>query len=113
MAIITVTEQNYEELVLKAERPVLVDFWGTMVRLLQTHRTGTGKGSGAAEGDLVVAKINADEEPELLRKNGVELLPTLKLFRNGEVKDKLLRQGRRRRSMRLFRNHWGDEHADL
>lgn len=64
-----------------------------MVRLLQTHRTGTGKGSGAAGRDLVVAKINADEEPELLRKNGVELLPTLKLFRNGESKGQIVAPG--------------------
>ena len=45
------------------------------------------------EGDLVVAKINADEEPELLRKNGVELLPTLKLFRNGESKGQIVAPG--------------------
>ena len=43
--------------------------------------------------DLVVAKINADEEPELLRKNGVELLPTLKLFRNGESKGQIVAPG--------------------
>ena len=45
------------------------------------------------EGDLVVAKINADEEPELLRKNGVELLPTLKLIRNGESKGQIVAPG--------------------
>ena len=40
-----------------------------------------------------MAKINADEEPELLRKNGVELLPTLKLFRNGESKGQIVAPG--------------------
>ena len=93
MAIITVTEQNYEELVLKAERPVLVDFWAPWCRYCRRIAPALEKVAEQREGDLVVAKINADEEPELLRKNGVELLPTLKLFRNGESKGQIVAPG--------------------
>ena len=93
MAIITVTEQNYEELVLKAERPVLVDFWAPWCGYCRRSAPALEKGAEQREGDLVVAKINADEEPELLRKNGVELLPTLKLFRNGESKGHIVAPG--------------------
>ena len=93
MAMITITEQNYEELVLKAELPVLVDFWAPWCSYCRRIAPALEAIAEQQEGKLVVAKINADEEPELLRQNGVELLPTLKLLYNGESKGQIVAPG--------------------
>lgn len=93
MAMITITEQNYEELVLKAELPVLVDFWAPWCSYCRRIAPALEAIAEQQEGKLVVAKIHADEEPELLRQNGVELLPTLKLFLNGKSRAQIVAPG--------------------
>lgn len=93
MAMITITEQNYEELVLKAELPVLVDFWAPWCSYCRRIAPALETIAEQQKGKLIVAKIHADEEPELLRQNGVELLPTLKLFYNGESKGQIVAPG--------------------
>jgi thioredoxin 1 len=80
-----VTDQDFDERVLKSEKPVLVDFWAEwcvpchMVSPV-VEEIGRDKGD-----DLEVAKLNIDENPEVTRRFGVMSIPTLMLFKGGEA----------------------------
>lgn len=78
------TKQNFNQEVLQAEGPVLVDFWAAWC--MPCQRQGAAIEEMAAEG-LPVGKINVDEEPELARQFNVMSIPTLLVFKGGkEVK---------------------------
>ena len=88
MAEITVTKDNFEQEVLKAQLPVLVDFWATWCgpcRMLGPELEALAK---EQEGKLIVAKVNVDEEEELAGQFGVMSIPTMIVFKNGQEKAK-------------------------
>lgn len=78
-----VTDQDFEERVLKADGPVLVDFWAEWCvpcHMVSPVVEEIGRDKGEA---LRVAKLNIDENPEITRKYGVMSIPTLMLFKDG------------------------------
>jgi thioredoxin 1 len=84
MSVVTLTKDNFESEVLKADKPVLVDFWASwcgpckMVSPLVDEI--------AEEHDEVkVGKINVDEESELAQQFQIMSIPTLLVFKNGEI----------------------------
>jgi thioredoxin len=78
-----VTDQDFEERVLKADAPVLVDFWAEWC--VPCHMVSpVVEEIGRDKGDsLRVAKLNIDENPEVTRRFGVMSIPTLMLFKDG------------------------------
>lgn len=87
MAVITLTRENFDQVVLSADKPVLVDFWADWCapcRMLSPVVDEIGEESD----DYIVGKVNVDEQPALAMEYKVMNIPTLIVFKNGEVAHK-------------------------
>lgn len=85
MAIKNVTDQAFESEILGATTPVLVDYWAEWCGPCKVIAPALEEVSKDLDGKLTVAKLNIDENPETPTKYGVRGIPTLMLFKNGEV----------------------------
>ena len=86
MAELTITSANFEELVLKSEKPVLLDLWATWCGPCQMIAPTIHEISEERE-DIVVGKVNVDEEMQLAMQFGISSIPTLLLFKDGKLVD--------------------------
>lgn len=82
------TESNFDELVLKSDKPVLVDFWAEWCGPCRVVGPIVEELANEYNGKAVVGKVNVDENQEISFKYGIRNIPTLLVFKNGEVVDK-------------------------
>jgi len=81
---VAVTDSNFEEMVVKASGPVLVDFWATWCRPCQMIAPILEELSGEYEGKLTIAKLDVDQNQQTAQRYRVMSIPTMILFKNGE-----------------------------
>ena len=79
-----ITSQNFEEEVLKSEKPILIDFWATWCGPCKTMAPIVEE-IAEERTDIKVCKIDVDQEPELARQYRVKSIPTFLVFKEGEV----------------------------
>ena len=83
MAAMNINAKQYEELIL-GSKPVMVDFWAPWCGYCRRIDPVLNKLADSRE-DVMIVKVNIDEEPALAQKEQIEVIPTLVLYRKGEA----------------------------
>ena len=83
--VVTVTDATFKDVVLGSDKPVVVDFWAEWCKPCVMISKSLGELAEEYGDKLVIAKIDADANPEAVRTYGVMSMPTLLMFRKGEV----------------------------
>ena len=86
MATVSVTDESFENDVLKSEKPIVVDFWAEWCGPCKQIGPTLEEISNEMSSDVIIAKHNIDNEPNTPTKYGIRGIPTMLLFKSGELK---------------------------
>jgi thioredoxin 1 len=86
----SVTEQDFNEVVLAADSPVVVDFWAEWCGPCRLVHPELEKIQTEYEGKIKIVKLNIDESPGIAAKYGIMSIPTIALFVDGAVRSQVV-----------------------
>ena len=85
MATVKVTDASFDQEVLKSAEPVVVDFWAEWCGPCRMIAPALDEISKELQGKVKIAKVNVDENPGIAGKLGIRSIPTLMLFKGGQL----------------------------
>ena len=86
MATVNITDENFDTEVLKSDKPIVVDFWAEWCGPCKQIAPTLEEISNEMASEIIIAKHNIDNEPNTPTKYGVRGIPTMLLFKGGELK---------------------------
>ena len=102
-----VTQENFENQVLKSEVPVIVDFWAEWCTPCKMIEPVLKEIAGEYDGRLAIGRLNVDEQGELASRYSIVSIPSLLLFKNGEELTQHIGAAPKETIVRFFEPHLG------